>query len=567
MLIELRVRDYAVIDDLSLELKPGLNILSGETGAGKSIIVGALSLLVGERASYLTVRKGAPKAVVEAAFDVSEMPGMESRLVELGFPSEEGLLLLRREVASEGRNRAWVNGSPATASAVGELGARLVDIHGQHDHQSLLRPKAQRNILDVFGGAAEVAERVGTLHADLSRAVREVAERVARTKELESRSEFFRFQLTEIDQAELSEGEEEALEEEARRLDHAEELALGAQGLYEGLYGGEDSLSDRASSLQLLLDQLSRLDPTLEEPARSLKDAYHLLTDTGQRLGSYASGLEFDPGRLEEIRARQDLVFRLKRKYGPGLQEVLATAEKAREELSELDGASFDLKGMEKEVQRLQREFLHEVGILGQIRAEAGQRLEESVTALLPELGLAKGIFRVDLSPLEEPASTGGERIEFLVSLNPGFDPGPLSRIASGGELSRVMLALKSILAGVDRIPTLVFDEIDAGIGGEVALRVADKLQDVASHHQVFVITHLPQLASRAHRQLLVEKAEVAGLASTRVRELTGEDRVKEVARMLGGDAESLTSREHARELLDEGLRTGFPQRPGGISG
>ncbi|TFH55474.1 MAG: DNA repair protein RecN, partial [Gemmatimonadales bacterium] len=420
MLIELRVRDYAVIDDLSLELKPGLNVLSGETGAGKSIIVGALSLLVGERASSLVVRKGAQKAVVEAAFDVSEMPGMEDRLIELGFPSEEGLLLLRREVASEGRNRAWVNGSPATASAVGELGARLVDIHGQHEHQSLLRPKAQRGILDVFGGAPEVAERVRTLHADLNRVQRELAERVARTRELDGLADFFRFQLTEIDQAELSEGEEEALEEEARRLDHAEELALGTQGLHEALYGGEESLSDRASSLQLLLEQLSKLDPTLQEPAQSLRDAYHLLVDTGQLLGRYASGLEFDSGRLEEVRARQDLVFRLKRKYGPGLQGVFATAEKARKELSELDGASFDLKDMEKDVKRLQREFLNEVGVLGKMRAEAGQRLEERVTALLPELGLAKGIFRVDLSPLEEPGPTGGERVEFLVALNPG---------------------------------------------------------------------------------------------------------------------------------------------------
>ena len=550
MLIELRVRDYAVIDDLSLELKPGLNVLSGETGAGKSIIVGALSLLVGERASSQTVRKGAPKAVVEAAFDVSGMLGMDRRLADLGFPTEDGLLLLRREVASEGRNRAWVNGSPATASAVGELGAQLVDIHGQHEHQSLLQPKAQRTILDVFGGAGEVTNRVFSLHTDLTEKKRDLERRVARIQELETRADFLRFQLAEIDNANIAEGEEEALEEEARRLEHAEELALGAKGLHEALYGGEDSLSDRASSLQVLLEQLSKLDPTLEGPARSMEEAYHLLTDTGQGLGSYASGLDFDPGRLEEIRARQDLLFRLKRKYGPGLLEVFATAQRVRQELSELDGASFDLQGAEREAQELQANFLEEVGVLGEMRAEAARRLEGEIGALLPELGLEKGTFRVELSPLEEPGSAGGERVEFLVALNPGFDPGTLSRIASGGELSRVMLALKSILAGVDQIPSLVFDEIDAGIGGKVALQVADKLKEVAANHQVFVITHLPQLASRAHQQLVVEKAEVGGLASTRVRELTGEERVREVARMLGGDAESSTSRKHARELL-----------------
>jgi len=550
MLIELRVRDYAVIDDLSLELKPGLNVLSGETGAGKSIIVGALSLLVGERASSQSVRKGASKAVVEAAFDVSGMPGMESRLAELGFSAEDGLLLLRREVASEGRNRAWVNGSPATASAVGELGTRLVDIHGQHEHQSLLRPKAQRAILDVFGGAADVARRARSLHSDLAEKKHELKKRVARIEELETRADFLRFQLAEIDEAKVTEGEEEGLEDEARRLEHAEELAMGARGLHEGLYGGEDSLSDRVSSLQLLLDQLSKLDPALEQPAQTLEEAYHLLTDTGQKLGSYASGLEFDPHRLEEIRVRQDLLFRLKRKYGPELHEVFATAQRVRLELSELDGASLDLQGVEREVQDLQAEFLEEVGVLGGMRAEAARRLEREVGGLLPDLGLGQGTFRVELSPLEEPGPAGGERVEFLVALNPGFDPGPLSRIASGGELSRVMLALKSILAAVDQVPSLVFDEIDVGIGGEVALRVADKLQDVAAQHQVFVITHLPQLASRAHQQLVVEKAEVGGLASTRVRELTGEERVREVARMLGGDAESSTSREHARELL-----------------
>ena len=329
-----------------------------------------------------------------------------------------------------------------------------------------------------------------------------------------------------------------------------EELAVGAQGLYEGLYGGEDSLSDRASSLKSLLAQLSKMDPSLDEPTQTLEEAYHLLTDAGRRLGTYASNLEFDPGRLEEIKARQDLIFRLKRKYGPGLPGVLETAQRVKQELAELDGASFDLRGMEGEVAELEGELAREVEVLSGIRQEGALRLEGAVGKLLPELGLEKGLFKVALSPLEEPGSSGGERVEFLVALNPGFDPGPLSRIASGGELSRVMLALKSILAGVDHIPSLIFDEIDAGIGGEVALKVADKLRDVAAHHQVFVITHLPQLASRAHQQLLVEKSEVGGMASTRVRELSNEERVREVARMLGGNPESATSRDHARELL-----------------
>ncbi|MFC1574721.1 DNA repair protein RecN [Gemmatimonadota bacterium] len=550
MLIELRVRDYAVIDDLSLELGPGLSALSGETGAGKSIIVGALSLLVGERASSQVVRTGAKKAVVEAVFEVGGVVGLQERVAELGFPAEEGLLILRREVAAEGRNRAWVNGSPATASMVGELGALLVDIHGQHEHQSLFKPREQRAILDDFGGGGHVAGHVSELHAALCRFRTDLEGKRARLREIEAREDFLRFQLGEIEEAKIQVGEEEALEDEARRLEHAEELALGAQQLHETLYGGEDSLSDRVSSLHDLLGRLARVDPSLAEPAGALDDAYHLLAEAGQKLGSYASGVEHDPARLEEIRRRQDLLFRLKRKYGPELVDVQETGARVRGELSEMEGASFDLRELEAAVGGAEAQFQEGVATLTGLREEAAGRLEEEVGRLLPELGLPGSEFRVGLSALDEAGPGGGERVEFLVSLNPGFEAGPLTRIASGGELSRVMLALKAILAQVDEVPTLIFDEIDSGIGGEVALQVAEKLAGVARHHQVFVITHLPQLAARAHHQLFVEKGEVEGLASTGVRELTGEDRVREVARMLGGDPESATSRDHARELL-----------------
>ncbi len=551
MLIELRIRDYAVVDDLSMDLKPGLHALTGETGAGKSIIVGALSLLVGERASARTVRKGAERALVEAVFDVTGIPGMKARLIELGFESEDGLLILRREVAAEGRNRAWVNGSPATATAVGVLGALLVDIHGQHEHQSLLRPEEQRTILDVFGGAQDLAAKVRSLHGRLSLARAELEEKKTKVQHLEDRADFLRFQLREIEDACLRIGEEEESQEEAKRLEHAEELAVGARELHEGLYGGENSLSDRASAFHGVLSRLAQMDPTLENPAKTLQEAYHLLVEAGQGLGGYASSLQHDPARMEEIRRRQDLVFRLKRKYGPELGQVLETGRQVKAELSELDGAAFDLEELEAAVRATEEEFSENVGTLSKARRDAASRLEDEVRAVFPDLGLEKGEFQVGLSALSGPGAGGGEKVEFLVSLNPGFEPGPLSRVASGGELSRVMLVLKSILAGIDRVPTLIFDEIDAGIGGEVALRVAAKLERVAENHQVFVITHLPQLASRAHHQLLVEKGETDGLASTRVRELEGEQRVVELARMLGGDSESQASREHARELLE----------------
>jgi DNA repair protein RecN (Recombination protein N) len=550
MLIELRIRDYAVIDELSLSLESGLNVLSGETGAGKSIIVGALSLLVGDRASSQVVREGADRSVIEAVFDIGRSDRIQEKLVEGGFSFEEDLLILRREVAAEGRNRAWVNGSPATASTVGSLGEMLVDIHGQHDHQSLLRASRQREILDVYGRATGLAEEVTDRYRNTVALQKALQEKRTRIRELEARADFLRFQLQEIEAGDLSPGEEEALEGEARRLEHAQELASGARGLQESLYGEEGSVSDRVAELQSLLDRLARLDPSLSEASGTLGEAFHLLAEAGQRMGSYAAGIESDPGRLGEIRERQDLIFRLKRKYGPELEDVLATGDRVKAELEELAEAPGDLRQEEEELERSTSEFLGKEKELTDRRTNAAGRLQRAVQAVLPELGLPKAEFDVQLSPLDEPGAAGAERIDFLTSLNPGFTAGPLRQIASGGELSRIMLALKAVLAEADSVPTLVFDEIDSGVGGEVALRVADKLKEVARHHQVFVITHLPQLASRAHHQLSVEKDDLEGLASTRVRELTGEDRIAEVARMLGGDPDSAASREHARELL-----------------
>ncbi len=550
MLIELRIRDFAVIDDLALELAPGLNALSGETGAGKSIIVGALSLLLGERASSEVVRSGAERAVVEGVFDVSGNDEVARRMEAAGVRPEEGLLILKREVAAEGRNRAWVNGSPATATLVGELGSSLVDLHGQHEHQTLLRPDEQRALLDAFAGAEERAGRVRALHGESRRLLSELDERRARRGELEARADFLRFQLGEIEGAELEEGEEEALEDEARKLENAEELAREASALHEKLYAGDRAVADRTAAARDVLRRLSRLDPALEEEAGMMEEAYQVLREVGRRMADYGAGVEHDPTRLEALRERQDRLVRLKRKYGPELSDVIETGRRVRSELDELEGAEVALEDAEQRLDRAREELRQESAELARVRAEAAARLEAAVQELLPPLGMAGGRFEIELRRLDEPGAGGAERVEFLVSLNPGFDPRPLARVASGGELSRVMLALKTVLARVDRVPTLVFDEIDAGIGGVVAGSVAEKLARVSANHQVFVITHLPQLASRADHHLFVEKRSRRGLASTSVAELIGEDRVREIARMLGGDPESNASRDHARELL-----------------
>jgi DNA repair protein RecN (Recombination protein N) len=550
MLLELRIRDLAVIRDLTVHLGPGFNVLTGETGAGKSILVGGLSLLLGERASSEAVRVGADRARVEAVFDLSARPDLRVRLEEEGFPDEDGLLLLRREVQREGRNRAWINGSPASASVVGAFGRALVDLHGQHDHQTLLHLEEQRSLLDAFSGAQGEAEAVQQLHERLQAAERDREARDARARELEARADFLRFQLEEIEAVQPEAGEEGPLEEELRRADHAEELLRESSALNEALYAGDGALAEGLAQARDRLRRLARHDGALGEWADQLELAYLQTTEVGRALGHYASGVEVDPARAEAIRRRLDALHRLKRKYGPELQQVLETAESVSQQLAELDGADRDRRALDEEIRGLEEALSLASTALSKRRREGAEKLAQAVQTLLPDLGLPGARFLVALESLESPGRHGGERVRFLASLNPGFEPGELRRIASGGELARVMLALKAILAEEDQVPTLIFDEVDAGIGGAVALAVGRKLAEVGRHHQVFAITHLPQVAAQGLRHFRVEKGMEEGVATTEILELGSEARVGEIARMLGGDSASPTSRAHATELL-----------------
>lgn len=553
MLIELRIKDYAVIHDLTLELGSGLSALSGETGAGKSIIVGALSLLLGERAASDTVRTGAERAMVEAVFDVATYPNLRVQLDDLGIEAEDGLLILRREVAAVGRNRAWINESPTTARTVGELGRSLVDLHGQHEHQTLLRKDTQRHILDAFGEAEEDASAVEEAYEELVELEAKLRELQDHRRELASQVDFLRFQMRELEEADVQSGEEETLTEESGRLENSEELLGETTRIHDELYSAEGALTDKVSDLAHILARLKEWDPALEGPHEELQGAYHALAEVGRDLSDYLGGLRHDPGRLEEVRSRLDLIHSLKRKYGPTAEDVIASRDRVRAELDEVADGGWDEDTLAAGVDRTRSDLIAGAARLSEKRQAAATRLEEEVEALLPDLGLPSGTFKVQMDTLPEVKSRGAESIEFLVSVNAGFPPSSLARVASGGELSRVMLTLKAILAQVDQVPTLVFDEIDAGIGGQVASLVAAKLKDVARYHQVFVVTHLPQLASQACSHLLVEKDEREGLAATAVRGLTGDARVREIARMLGGDLESETSQDHARELLASG--------------
>lgn len=556
MLSELRIRNFALIDRLTVRLGPGLNVLTGETGAGKSIIVGALSLLLGERASADVVRAGEDRASIEGVFDVAGRADVAAILDERGIdPDDDGLLVLKREVAKEGRNRAWVNGSPTTAAVLGELGRALVDLHGQHEHQTLLKRDEQRAILDAYAGNAAELARVREAYRAASALRREIDTLDARRREAAQRADFLRFQADEIEAASLRPGEEEELEDEARRLSHSEELQALSGGLSDAVTGSERALLGEVGGLRRPIDQLVRIDPVQQEVRELWETAYYALQEIGERMERYAATVEHDPRRLDEIRRRQDLVFRLKAKYGQTLDEVIEVGRAARAELDLIDNAEWELGSLRKKLDDAEAELTAAASTLTTTRVAAAERLSDEVTAVLPELGMSGGaVFRAEALPLAQPGGLGAEEIEFRVSLNRGFDPKPLSSVASGGEMSRIMLAIKTILARLDAVSTLVFDEVDAGIGGRVGLQVGDKMREVAATHQVFAITHLPQIASRAHVHLLVRKAERDGRTTTEVLPLAADDRVLEVARMLGGDPESAVSLEHARELLERGV-------------
>ena len=550
MLKELRVRNYAVIEDVRLEFGPGLTVLTGETGAGKSLVVGALSLLLGERATSEIVRAGADSASVEGRFDIGAHPDVAARCGEAGIDADDGWLIIRREVQLEGRNRAWINGSSATTGLIRELAAELVDLHGQHEHQALLNRPAQRDMLDEYAGASDERGAVAEAYDHLAALEAERTALIESVASIRERADFLGFKLKEIDQAALEPREEEEASAEERRLENSEELLELSGGMAEALYGGDEALLDRLGEQGRRLNDLLRIDPSAE-PLRELHEtAQHAVEELGRRLATYHSRVEHDPQRLEQLRLRLQQIDRLKRKYGGTVESILGQAGEIRGELDTIETSEVEGARIMKRAEEARARLGEKAEALRVRRTEAAERLSSDVAALLPSLGMEGGRFRVELERLETPGRTGSERIEFHVSLNPGFEPAPLAKVGSGGELSRVMLALKTVLAAVDRVPTLVFDEIDAGIGGRVANQVAARLAEVAVRHQVFAITHLPQIAARASNHLRVDKVDREGRAATRAVRLADEDRVSELARMLGGDPESDISQRHARELL-----------------
>ena len=552
---ELRIRNFAIIELVTLPLARGSTCSTGETGAGKSIIVGALGLLVGDRAATDLVRTGADRATVEGVFDVSDSAELAAALDARGIEADGGTLVLKREVAAAGaRARAWINGSPVTTGVLAEIGRLLVNVHGQHEAQALLDGESQRAILDLFGECAGEAARVSAAHRELVDARAAVTALRGRRDEAQQRADYLQHVAKEIAEAKLVDGEDVKLDDESRRLTHGEELRGLAGEVTDALDGGDEAVVRRVGHLQRALSALQKIDPSTERLQALYDAAYYALEELARETDAYLASVENDPARLEIVERRRDLIFRLAKKSGGSIAAAIETGRTSRAELDLLDTAALDLRGLDARVAAAESALGGAAAKLTAKRRTAATRLAKAVEALLPELGMPDGKFAVTLVPRSEIAASGAEDVEYRVALNVGHDARALSRVASGGELARVMLALKTILARIDRVPTLIFDEVDAGIGGKVGLMVGDSMRRVAGHHQVFAITHLPQIAARAHHHIVVSKGAKGGVTTADISIVSDDARVREIARMLGGEAESAVAREHAAELLAAGV-------------
>ena len=549
MLVHLTITDFAIIDRLEIEFGPGFNVLTGETGAGKSIVMDALGLLLGDRARPELIRTGCEEAAVEALFDLAGRADLQTDLAAAGFPGGDDLIL-RRLVNRGGRSRAYVNGSLATLAQLQPLSERLVAVCGQHEHQALLGREAHLPFVDTFGGLEPLRD---TYRAGFA-AWRDCGERLARLSAAEceraQRLDLLRYQAQELAAADLRPGEEEELLAERLLLQNAERLAAAAGSGYDALYAADGAACEVLGRVASELDGLAAIDPALGELAATLKQSLYNVEDVAAQLRVHLGRISFEPGRQEAVEERLALLSTLKRKYGTAVAEILERQAAIDIELNELEHVEATRATLEAEHARLRAALLEAGTRLGSARQAAGERLRAAMQNELADLAMPGARFELQLTPLPDPGPAGLERGEFLLAPNRGEALLPLARIASGGELSRILLALKRIAPGRNQVPTLVFDEVDAGIGGVTATAVGDKLRAVSRTAQVLCVTHLPQVAAGADRHYLVVKREAAGRTVTGVEPLTGEARVAEMARMLGGAQVTDKTLAHARELI-----------------
>ena len=556
MLETLRIENYALIDRLETEFAPGFNAITGETGAGKSILIGALGLVLGARASADMVREGAESARVEALFRVAKpSKALAALLREQEIPLEDdGGLLLCRTVSADGRGRAHAGGRLVPVSVLAAIGDELVDLHGQHDHQSLLRADQQRLLLDEYAGAADDAARVAALAAELGGIGREIATLETDDRERARRMEFLRFEVDEIDAAGLRPGEEEEVRARHRRITHAETLHTLANRAHALLYDGDTGAAiDAIDAAAADLEEMAGIDGEFRALAGQLAEARAQVDAVAAEVRRHTGEFEFDPEELEELNRRIALLGALKRKYGPDVEAVLAYRERAAAELAGYENRDGRLAELRREEACVRAAAEAAAEALSKKRRAAAAKLAKQIPAELHGLEMRGARFEVEFTRVDLCAH-GIDRIEFLLSANAGEKPKPLRQVASGGEISRVMLAMKCVFAGADRIPVMIFDEIDAGVGGAAARRVAEKMAELAETRQVLCITHLAQIAAAAAAHHTVRKQAAGGHTATTAARVLGGEREREVARLLDG-SEARASIEHARALLDEMTR------------
>lgn len=571
MLKSLTIKNYALIDSAEIEFTSGLNIITGETGAGKTILIDALNLVLGDRASTETIRKGSDKAVVEALFGVSTNKKVRAFLEqhELEVSDE---VILRREISSKGQTRCFVNDTPVSVAQLKEIGNHLVDLHGQHEHQSLLRKETHIDLVDDFGGLEGIVVEYRKSYDALNQLFHEYDTLRQKERLLKERRDLYEFQIKEIEAVDPRPGEEEMLEGELRILENSEKLFAMTSQLYQLLYEGEGAVFDQLVKARNQLEDLAGIDTLFEDAKKEAGSAVAIVDELTKLIQSYNAKIEFNPERLEQIRERLGQLTLLKKKYGGSIDAIVRQREELEKEFSIAENFESTLRTHEESIVQERRKCTAAAQRLSTKRHELVPTISKAVVAELARLGIQNARFdiAVEIRIFDKAkASQDGERafvrlgkdyyeatpqgidfVEFHLSTNIGEDLKPLVKVASGGEVSRIMLALKSILAKSDRLPSLVFDEIDVGISGRVAQAVGKSLKNLSQFHQIVAITHLPQIASLADTHFVVEKVEAQGRTVSRLRKLTDEECVKEVAKLMSGEEITEAGLEGARELM-----------------
>lgn len=562
MIKSLEIKDYALIEHIQVEFFSGLNIITGETGAGKSILIDAMGLLLGDRASSEIVRKGAAKSFVEGIFDVTDNEKVKSILEENEIEFQNDLII-RREISQKGNNRCFVNDTPVSLNVVKELGDILVDLHGQHEHQSLLRTETHIDFLDNYSGNQSTLNKYRTIYYELKLKEKELKDLLAKEKTIKEKKEIYQFQLQEIETVDPQINEDESLIKELNILENSEKLLQLSEELYNILYDSDNSVLDQLSEAKNKLSQLIRIDNSLSESEKELEFTNITLKEIALTVRNYRNQISVEPEEVEAKRERLNSINLLKKKYGLTIENVLEHKKQISKEINLAENFADEIDKIKKEISSLKENLFQIAKELSDNRKKNAARIENEVKSTLKNLGINSPSFEIRFSQIESEEcfekgnskvgfnNKGIDEVEFFISTNPGEDLKPLVKVASGGEISRIMLSLKTALAKNDKLPLLIFDEIDTGISGRIAQKVGQALLDLAKYHQIIAITHLPQIAAFAEHHFAVEKIQTDGRAISNVKHLYYEERVLEIAKLISGEQVTETSLESAKQLIN----------------